>query len=832
MNIQHPIILLPAVAVVALLSALLWRRARRDRLARPWRASLRMVALLLLACAAGGVLFPSPSGRLARAIVLDRSGSTLTDAAKALAQCRGALRGLRSADLAAIIVFGAAPSVEVPFTPRSGLPPLAQITSSIDERGSNLAAALALARSQFPPGAIKQVVLLSDGRPTTGDAWQQAALAAQHGIRLWSSPVGPAAVRDFRIVSFDTPASLAPGVPVPLRVKAASSQPGPATLEVLDELGQVISSQPLVFDGRSPLRVLVAGPPAAEGLHSFTARLIAPDDVPQNNQRLASTLVGGRSLVCYFAPGEEPRTAGQLLTRHRQVACQIGRLQATPTDLLAADAVVLDNCPIELMSTDFLRSLARAVRDAGCGLVVLGGPDSFGPGGYAGALLEDLLPVRCEPREARGTTLVIALDKSGSMAQPAAGATKLRRAQEAVMAAAAALRAQDLIAVVAFDVDARVPIVPQPPTDVSSLERRLAAIHAGGGTDVTPAIQLALKTAAGPGSGYRHVLLLSDGRSVPFDAPAIGAAYAAAHTTLSVVATGVDADVSALRQLADRAGGQFYRPEDMARLHEIFAREARFPLHELIRRGPTAVTVTGAQVVSGLRELAPVSGYVLTTLKELGEAPVKTVAGAPIVATGRAGLGRVAAITTSADDGWIEPWARSGAYARLITQVVRWAARPPVDPRFEIQAEQRNGTITVQVEASNGTDEADLLASVLGPDGGHRAVTLEQVAPGRYAGAVSAPRPGNHLVRIRERRGATTTTCGRAVFTVQQSREWERIGPDHDLLSQLAAATGGRLLEPGEAVPRDARRASARRPIAAFLVLAALVLVVVDAVIR
>ena len=64
-----------------------------------------------------------------------------------------------------------------------------------------------------------------------------------------------------------------------------------------------------------------------------------------------------------------------------------------PGALARADAFYLAGIPWDALGTRLMRAIEEQVRD-GAVLVVLGGPEAYGRGGYAGTLLDDLLPVK------------------------------------------------------------------------------------------------------------------------------------------------------------------------------------------------------------------------------------------------------------------------------------------------------------------------------------------------------------------------------------------------------------------------------------------------------
>jgi hypothetical protein len=63
-----------------------------------------------------------------------------------------------------------------------------------------------------------------------------------------------------------------------------------------------------------------------------------------------------------------------------------------PSESLAYDAYIIGDVPREVFGDENLRNLTDRVRD-GAGLLMLGGFNTLGPGGYAGSPIEPLLPV-------------------------------------------------------------------------------------------------------------------------------------------------------------------------------------------------------------------------------------------------------------------------------------------------------------------------------------------------------------------------------------------------------------------------------------------------------
>lgn len=115
-----------------------------------------------------------------------------------------------------------------------------------------------------------------------------------------------------------------------------------------------------------------------------------------------------------------------------------GALPADLQGLAAYDAIVLSDVAATHFSGAQLDTLAAWVRDLGGGLVMLGGSDSFGAGGYWHTPVEEILPVSMEVKDRSylpSVGLVLLIDKSGSMAGYE-GVLKIEVGKAAAMAVA------------------------------------------------------------------------------------------------------------------------------------------------------------------------------------------------------------------------------------------------------------------------------------------------------------------------------------------------------------------------------------------------------------
>ena len=105
-------------------------------------------------------------------------------------------------------------------------------------------------------------------------------------------------------------------------------------------------------------------------------------------------------------------------------------------DWLAYSGIVLMNVPAIDLATLQQELIEKAVADHGRGVLLLGGENSFGPGGYYETPLERVSPLSSRvPREAPKVALAFVLDRSGSMQRNEGGATRLDIAKQATLSA-------------------------------------------------------------------------------------------------------------------------------------------------------------------------------------------------------------------------------------------------------------------------------------------------------------------------------------------------------------------------------------------------------------
>jgi Mg-chelatase subunit ChlD len=838
LSFAQPQVLWFLALLPVLVPLLVWARLRRTRVSL--RAGVLLVRIAVIGLLLGALAAPTlrPTGH-ARAMVfaVDVSDSVAADQqAFANAWIDQAVAQLPPGSHWNRVEFGERPQM---------------IASGADQHpggsSTDLAAALKLAGSLLPsdPSTSPEIVLFTDGWPTSGPSPTEdlpPGIAVSH-VAL------PASSSTQKLVTviheFDAPPTARSGDRIDLSLDLQSSAPVDAQLRVwLDST--TVADEPVHLEP-GDTRLTFQQRLGAAGFSAARAEL----QVGSQISRMSSTIVvkpAGQVLVLE----DDPNQADALVSLLNADGLQVDRrpsssLPPSASSLSQYDGAVLVNTPATSLSLDQQRTLVSFVQDLGRGLMVVGGSRSFGPGGYEGTVLDDLLPVSAvppiEPQQG-SLALILVIDRSGSMdvlsgGTPATGAaSKLAMAREAAIQAAGLLQPQDTLGVITFDTSFQWVVSPtrlQGPDDVARAQSQISTIRPGGGTTILPALVAAYEAEMQIDAPLKHIVLLTDGESNDRGYEDLIAKMQAAQITLSTLAIGSDADTRLLSNLAHLGGGRYYFTERSSQIPRIASKETTILTRNAVVEGRVAAVVADPSPIlrSVQGDLPPLSGYVATTRKDRAVTALETERGHPLLAHWQYGLGRVVAWTSEAQQGWGADWSTWPDAARFWSQAVRWSLPAPVrsdfQPSIQLGTDGRQLTLSVQALLDDGrfADLQDTRATVLAPDGSAREVSLPQTAPGTYELTTRVNTPGNYRVLFRQ-----GTREEVAAFSVPDAIELHSAGANFELLDNLARASGGRELFDTQTAVQPASGAGPAFDLWPWLVLAALVLFPLDVLLR
>ena len=854
-------LLLPAVAIVVVG----WLGASRTLSAGRRVASL-VIRLVLVAClvlSLAGARLVLPADRLSVVFLLDASASMLDATREELVSwARDAVEEMPEGDTAGVVVFGGTALVDrLP----SNLRELSDPGSRPVAGATDVAAAVRLAEAIMPAGTQQRLVLLSDGNDTSGEAEEAIAAASARGLRLDVVLPADEAAAEALVDALDAPPGARVGETIDLSVRLRSTIATAATLRLLAD-GETVATRELELE--PGITTIPFGVTAEEaGFHVFRAVLEPEDDrFTENNAADAYVLVTGEPQV--LVATDDAERAADLVASLTDGSLEVTVVASTGvpsslTTLAGYDAIVLDNVEADALGQATMASLQVYVRDLGRGLVMLGGRDSFGAGGYLDTPLEQTLPVYMDVRDRDRmpeVAMVAVVDQSGSMADchctgdsrdsanPSGtrGFEKVDIAKEAILRAAEALAPTDQLGVVSFNENAHW-AVRTGPIDFGALGDGLD-FGADGNTNIYAGLKAAYDDLVTNPASLRHIILITDGWSTHGAYDELLDDMRAAGITLSTIGTG-GGSAQILRRLAEASGGRYYDAGDASTIPDIFVRETiRTAGEQIVEEAFQPIPSASSEILDGLDagRLPQLLGYNATTPKGSATVALLTAREDPLLAQWQYGLGRAVAWTSDARQQWAAPWIGTPEFGTLTAQLVAWTLPPQDSEGIEVRFSPAAGG-QLSVEVTSTDEEAGsrnfyrTVLRLVAPDLSPTQTVLEQIGPGRYAGIVHADDPGAYLVRVAQTREdeSGTDAASRTLGLVSPAAvEYRRLGIDADALRSFASVGGGRELALADEETlaslwaHDIRAQAFPTPIWPWLLLLAILLVPLDVGVR
>ena len=436
--------------------------------------------------------------------------------------------------------------------------------------------------------------------------------------------------------------------------------------------------------------------------------------------------------------------------------------------------MILANVPKESFTESQHELLATNCHDMGAGLIMIGGPDSFGAGGWMNTPVEKALPVDMQIKalKVQGIGAMVLIMHASEIPEG-------NYWQKVVAKAAiSSLSNYDFVGMLHWE-------------GQEAWLFTLRPIGSGRGQHAPP---------GRPDDARRHARLrpvAPDGdegaqrrqgrdeqahrdhqRRRPDAAQRrVISQLAASKITVTAVLTAAHGNdpgaMSVMQNLANRTKGRFYNVTNPRRMPRIYQKEARSISRPLIFEQtppwPPKLNYPITEPIMGLPEPLPgISGLVLTSPKEneLVEIPIVSPLPAgqtnPVLAHWTYGLGRSVAFTSDAGRRWAKSWPDWQNYAAFWSQVVRWSMRPADRGNLTLNVRREQGRIKVVIDALDKKNEflnfLRIQGNVVNPDLKRSSIELVQTAPGRYEATDRERRRQRQLLRQPRLPRARTTS--------------------------------------------------------------------------
>lgn len=786
-----------ALALLPVCLGLVWWLDRRYSLRRRslkrsvtlW-VRMALVALLVLAVAGPSLLWTSAS--VARWVLLDASDSASSTRVQAEALVSESISELPKGHQAGVIAFGADAMVE---TPLSETPTFSGLHTQVNGQQTDLDRALRLAAALLPSGGI---TVVTDGKASvsraaadslTGGGWVVDALV-----------LAPETLPDAQLTELNAPAEAYEGQTVALRAVIDSNTAMDATL-ALYQNGN-LSETRLITLQKGENRFAFSDTASQTGVVTYEARLLcAQDTQSRNNSAAAYVRVLGKPRIAVVTQSAGVRALFEAAGMAPETLMP-AEMPKTAEGYLGYDAIVLNNIDFDAATSRQWEALDAAVRTLGRGLCVLGGDSSFALGGYRGTVLEDLLPVRIDVRQKLrmpALSLVVCIDKSGSMTDGQFGSTRIEVAKEAAMSAVEVLTEQDNVGVIGFDEAAKWVVPFQSVSDHAAIQEQIGTMRADGGTAFYSALDEAFLALYGASTPQKHVIFLSDGQPGDTGFQELARAMKEAGITLTTVAVGSGADQSLMRKLAQLGGGRSYAVGEFDDVPKLFVKETVMAGGSYVQNRSFTPVITEAGPLTNYEGFPSLSGYLTTAEKESVHVALASDTQDPLLAWWNVGAGKVLAWTSDAEGAWTSQFLSWEEAPRLFGgMVAQILPGDSLDGTLETRVDGDALQLTYRSSGEDTERAAEPQAVILAPDGTETTLPLVETAPGVYAASTDAPAQGAYAIRVTQSGpdGIIRSREGGAVKGFSQEYDI-RIQPD-DSLKQLCEQTGGRMLAAGE----------------------------------
>ncbi len=805
---------------------------------------LRALAVLILAVLLARPMLVRESRRATVIAVVDRSQSIPAQLGNVALDylSRAVTAGKGVNQLAVVDVAEAATISKLP----SGDTAIRRRNTTLTGGQSRLASGIEMAMAIAPPDTATRIVLLSEGNETEGDLKEAARTAAANGIPIDVLPLEYHYDSEVLFKRVAAPPRARSGQMISLRFVLNS------TADIRGKLMLTLNGEPVDLVPDSPEVAVpvelsagtnvktVSIPVGTRGIHNFNA-VFLPDDpkqdrVVENNRASAMTYVAGPGHI--LVVDADNTSAQSLLQALRGTDMEVRYLAAPslPDDLallLDTDAIVLANVECASLTFQQQEMLCRYVNDLGGGLVVTGGPNAFGAGGWIGSSMAQILPVDLDPPQKKQLPkgALVLIMHACEMPQGNYWGKKV------AMSAVGTLSRLDLVGILSYNWTNTNQWV-FPLADVGDKDNVIAAIEQmqmGDMPSLHDHLQAAYDALVKCNAAQKHVIVITDGDPAP-PTPQLLSQLAAAQITCTGVCIfpHTPASKQNLQQMAMATNGRYYDVSDPTTLPQIFIKEAQVVRRSLIIEESFApqITLGLSEILKGVTPPLPnLDGYVLTGPKGgLNQLVLATHQADPLLATCQSGLGRCVAFTSSADTRWAGPWLQWGGFAGFWEQVVRWAGKPAQSTECEISADVEGQEATVRVEALDADGKSLPLAAIQGqvltPEMRAEPLQLTQTGPGQYSGRFRTPTSGSYIVNLYYRkagvaggpparvegvspssrgqdalgtrgqdvRDTTASRLANAIVTVPFAPEFRDLSDNAPLLREVSRVTGGRVL--------------------------------------
>ena len=833
-QIWYLVLLLPVLAVVIWIG---YKGRFVSKLRQKLHTAMRVLLCTLLILAMANPIYQMQSDITTTIFAVDASDSIQGQDEVIQTFLQEAEAAKTEQDAIGVLSFGRHAMVEQ--MPQLETNAAAGRLAEVDKTATDMAGGLEMAASLLPSDTGRRVVLVSDGNETISDSLQQAKALASQGIVVDVFALELADTPEVQITDLEIAERINKNVRYELAVRIDSNVDTTAQVRLYREDTMIAQED---IDVRTGENRVVFSDLAEQGGHVTYRAEITPeqDTMKENNRIYGYTYITDVPQMLIIEQEDAGREWESMLFSKFQVTRIDASAAPVDTDRLATyDGVILANVDARELPDGFDEALEVYVRTLGGGLLVSGGENTYALGGYDDTMLADMLPVdmELETQEEEGDlTMIMVIDRSGSMSEGQYGVTRIEMAKEAAIRSLDNFGPNDRVGVVGFDSLAEWVAEPQSVQENKvNLTQKIGSMQIGGGTSILPALQLALEGLQAEDTKQKHILLLTDGQAERNGYDNLLRTMREQNITLSTIAVGSDADTQLMQWLAEEGGGRYYFTDEFTDLPEIFAKELDMASREYINNRSFYPTAQDASVMlDGVEALPMLDGYISTTAKSRAEVALVSDLDEPILAGWQYGLGRAVAWTPDAQGQWTQGWLATEEGVAILRNAASWMMKTQSNEDVRLSAEAGESESQLRLEMPFDAEVSKVAVQVV--DNAHQTydVDLMETAPGIFEGTMETAQEGAYIANVNITRGDTESQV-QTGFHISYAKEYDMTSRINglQLLTQIAESTGGRVLTDGTMVfDAKADAAQTQKQLQIPLLLACMVLLLLDIALR
>lgn len=612
-------------------------------------------------------------------------------------------------------------------------------------------------------------ILLTDGQQTEPELQENLAKVGLAGLKLYPL-IGEESLFSEERLAIDgliAPLTGKAGEKLKGRVAVKNSykKPKEARLETFFD-GKLISGKKISLEAAQTVSESFETPPLSDGLKRIKTLLYFDGQLVDEKYTWVS-VKAEKKVLLLSGSSDDAEILKRLLKLKGYPLKNIiaNGKQTVPKDLSQYSQIILNNVSKGQLPRGFLGALNKQVKNEAASLLLVGGPRSFGLGGFRNTALEKMSPLKFLPPQTKKRrlkkALVLVIDKSGSMKRN----NKIESAKQAALSSINALKDDDYVSVVGFDSAPFVIIRLGEVGDIKgNAPRRLRNLTAAGKSNLYPGLGEAHRALGRSKAGRKHIIILSDGKIGDAGSRYIQKVnqIKADGITLSAVALGADADIPFMRVIASEGKGAFYHTLDPSRLPEIFLRDIKVSTGEKTlkenKKFEVAIGPSGLSL-SNQRDFPWLRGLVETKKKPKARLELEATNGGktfPLLAGWSYGKGKVIAFTSDSSGRWTLPWLEWSGFVNFWTDLIDSKLGPISSgeeiPEFELRHEVKNRSLNLDLSVFDPKLSQKAAPSIevnlKHADGSQRKLAFTEARVGNFQAELPKAKAGDYQLEI------------------------------------------------------------------------------------